>query len=112
MNNPFFKNNGPFKLIDLLKELKIYQIEKINDSFINDIKDLENSKINEITFFHSKKYKSVASNTEASFCLTTENLKDELPINCKPIIVDNVLVSTSIIAAKFYPDSIEDDFDD
>ena len=52
MNNPFFKNNGPFKLIDLLKELKIYQIEKINDSFINDIKDLENSKINEITFFH------------------------------------------------------------
>ena len=54
MNNPFFKNNGPFKLIDLLKELKTDLIEKTNDLFINDIKDLENSQINEITFFHSK----------------------------------------------------------
>ena len=53
----------------------------------------------------------MANNTKASFCLTTENLKSELPNNCKPIIVDNVLVSTSIIAAKFYPDSIEDGFD-
>jgi len=31
--------------------------------------------------------------------------------SCKPIIVDNVLVSTSIITAKFYPDSINDNFD-
>ena len=111
MINPFFKNDGPFKLIDILKELKINQIEKIDDTLINDIKDLKNSQINEITFFHSKKYKSIANNTKASFCLTTENLKSELPNNCKPIIVDNVLVSTSIIAAKFYPDSIEDGFD-
>ena len=112
MINPFFKNNGPFKLIDLLKELKINHLEYDNELIINDIKDLKNSQINEITFFHSKKYKSEANNTKASFCLTTENLKSELPNNCKPIIVDNVLVSTSIVAAKFYPDSIEDGFDD
>ena len=112
MINPFFKNNGPFKLIDLLKELKINYSQNHNELIIKDIKDLKNSQINEITFFHSKKYKSIANNTKASFCLTTENLKSELPNNCKPIIVDNVLVSTSIIAAKFYPDSIEDGFDD
>ena len=29
-----------------------------------------------------------------------------------PIIVDNVLVSTSIVTAKFYPESINDNFDD
>ena len=112
MINPFFKNNGPFKLIDLLKDLKINHSENDNELIINDIKDLKNSQINEITFFHSKKYKSIANNTKASFCLTTDNLKSELPNNCKPIIVDNVLVSTSIITAKFYPDSIEDGFDD
>ena len=112
MINPFFKNSGTFKLIDLLKELKISNSENNNELIINDIKDLKNSQINEITFFHSKKYKSIANNTKASFCLTTENLESELPNNCKPIIVDNVLVSTSIIASKFYPDSIEDGFDD
>jgi UDP-3-O-[3-hydroxymyristoyl] glucosamine N-acyltransferase len=112
MINPFFKNNGPFKFVDLLKELKLNSTETNNDSLIKDIKDLEKSQINEITFFHSKKYKSAANNTKASFCLTTENLKSELPNNCEPIIVDDVLVSTSIIAAKFYPDSIEDGFDD
>ena len=39
-------------------------------------------------------------------------LKNELPESCKPIIVDNVLVSTSIVTSKFYPDSVNDDFDD
>ena len=94
MINPFFKNNGPFKFVDLLKELKLNSTEANNDSLIKDIKDLEKSQINEITFFHSKKYKSAANNTKASFCLTTENLKSELPNNCEPIIVDDVLVST------------------
>ena len=112
MINPFFKNNCPFKLIDLLKELKINHSENDNELIINDIKDLKIAQKNDITFFHSKKYKDIAKNTKASFCLTTENLKSELPNNCKPIIVDNVLVSTSIITAKFYPDSIEDGFDD
>ena len=70
------------------------------------------SNINEITFFHSKKYKDIAKNTKASFCLTTENLKNELPKDCKPIIVENVLVSTSKVTAKFYPESINDNFDD
>jgi UDP-3-O-[3-hydroxymyristoyl] glucosamine N-acyltransferase len=111
MANPFFKNNGPFKLSEIqnVLNLKTDQINK--DLEITDIKDLQNSKTNEITFFHSKKYKITANNTKASFCLTTENLKNELPKKCKPIIVDNVLVSTSIITSKFYPDSINDDFD-
>jgi UDP-3-O-[3-hydroxymyristoyl] glucosamine N-acyltransferase len=38
-------------------------------------------------------------------------LQNELPKNCIPIIVENVLVSTSLVTAKFYPDSINDDFD-
>ena len=111
MDNPFFKNNGPFKFKEILKQLNLQNDKKNEDLIINDIKDLQNSKLNEITFFHSKKYKTVANNTKASFCITTENLKNELPEKCIPIIVENVLVSTSLITAKFYPNSINDDFD-
>jgi UDP-3-O-[3-hydroxymyristoyl] glucosamine N-acyltransferase len=111
MVNPFFRNNGPFKFRDILKELNLKIDENNENPNIIDIKDLQNSKLNEITFFHSQKYKSIANTTKASYCITTEKLKSELPKNCKPIIVDNVLVSTSIITSKFYPDSVTDNFD-
>ena len=111
MDNPFFKNNGPFKFYDILKTLNLKYEVPNKDLSIIDIKDLNSSNLNEITFFHLKKYKHFANNTKASFCITTENLQNELPTTCKPIIVENVLVSTSIITAKFYPDSINDNFD-
>jgi UDP-3-O-[3-hydroxymyristoyl] glucosamine N-acyltransferase len=111
MDNPFFKNNGPFKFKEILKLLNLQNDKENEDLIINDIKDLENSKLNHITFFHSNKYKVIANNTKASFCLTSENLKNELPKECIPIIVENVLVSTSLITSKFYPNSINDDFD-
>ena len=111
MDNPFFKNHGPFKLGVILKQLNL-KIDKNNEDLdILDIKDLQNSKSNEITFFHSKKYKIFANNTKASFCITTKNLENELPKSCMPIIVNNVLLSTSLVTSKFYPDSINDDFD-
>jgi UDP-3-O-[3-hydroxymyristoyl] glucosamine N-acyltransferase len=112
MDNPFFKNNGPFKIRDILKDLKLENDQNIKDQNIIDIKDLQNSKLNEITFFHSKKYRIVANNTKASFCITTKNLQNELPKSCTPLIVDNVLVSTSLVTSKFYPDSINDNFDE
>jgi UDP-3-O-[3-hydroxymyristoyl] glucosamine N-acyltransferase len=110
--NPFFKNHGPFLISEILNALKI------NDDIINlnnkiqDIKDLLNSNKNEITFFHSKKYIDFAKKTKASYCITTEALKNELPNNCIPLIVDNVLLAVSQLTSKFYPDSINDDFDD
>ena len=111
MVNPFFNNNGPFKFNEILKELKLkYNVEK-GDLNIFNIKDLQNAISGEITFFHSKKYKKFANTTKASFCITTKNLQNELPNSCTPIIVDNVLVSTSIITSKFYPNSIYDNFD-
>ena len=82
-----------------------------SDIIINDIKDLSTSNENDITFFHSKKYKSIANNTKALFCITTENLKNELPNSCTPIVVENVLIATSRVTTKFYPNSIDDNFD-
>ena len=66
MNNPFFKNSGPFKIDKLLK-LSNIQNKEFYKSNISDIKDLVQAKKNDITFFHSKKYESIASKTKASF---------------------------------------------
>jgi len=111
MYNPFFKNNGPFKISDILQLINLDDLKIDNDQNIVDIKDLFTSEKNDITFFHSKKYKDTAKNTKASFCITTESLKGELPKNCRPLIVDNVLVSTSKVTSKFYPSSINDNYD-
>jgi UDP-3-O-[3-hydroxymyristoyl] glucosamine N-acyltransferase len=111
MSNPFFSNHGPFKINDIFQALKLEYDEIDKNENVNDIKDLITSNTNDITFFHSKKYKDLANNTNASFCITTENLKEILPDACRPIIVKNVLLATSIITAKFYPNSINDSFD-
>ena len=111
MINPFFKNSGPFKISDILQLINLDDLKIANDQNITDIKDLFTSEKNDITFFHSKKYKDIAKNTKASFCITTESLKNELPNSCKALVVKNVLVSTSKVTSKFYPSSINDNFD-
>ncbi len=111
MSNPFFKNHGPFNVSEVLKFLEIEKDFLDSNLHIKDIKDLNTSSKYDITFFHSKKYKNVAKKTKASFCITNESLKNELPSNCIPLIVKNVLVSVSKLTAKFYPDSVDDGFD-
>ena len=111
MINPFFKNSGPFNISDILKLINLDNLKISKDQKIIDIKDLITSEKNDITFFHSKKYKDIAKNTKASFCITTKILKNELPISCIPLVVKNVLVSTSKVTSKFYPNSINDNFD-
>ena len=111
MTNPFFKNKGPFKIDKLLKLANLANVNNFKKNIIKDIKDLSSSSKDDISFFHSKKYETVASKTKASFCITTENLKDYLPRNCNKIIVDNVLITTAKITQIFYPDSINDHFD-
>ena len=111
MNNIFFKNTGPFKIDKLLKLASVININNFKKSNIKDIKDLFTSSKGDISFFHSKKYELIARKTKASFCVTTENLKNYLPKSCNKIIVDNVLIATAKITEIFYPDSINDNFD-
>ena len=111
MINPFFKNKGPFDIAKLLKLASIDNIENFNKSKVKNINDLVTANINEITFFHSKKYEALASKTKASYCITSKNLSNLLPASCKKIIVDKVLIATAQITKVFYPKSITDDFD-
>ena len=111
MNNPFFINCGPFKINDLLKYLNLSNTNNYKTDLIHDVKDLNSAKQNDLTFFHSKKYSSIAAKTQASYCLTTESLSEYLPKGCKRILVDNVLIAISKITSKFYPTAIDDKFD-
>ena len=112
MSNPFYENRGPFFIFDIINFLELKKELKTDNIPVIDIKDLYNSNSSDITFFHSKKYKELAQKTKASFCITTESLKSELPDHCVPLIVENVLVSVSKITSMFYPDAINDDFDE
>ena len=111
MINPFFENKGPFKINEILNNIKSDCIVNNFDTITSDVKDLVNATKKDITFFHSKKYMSLASATKASYCVTTKQLSGFLPKNCKAIEVNNVLVSTAIITGMFYPDAATDDFD-
>ena len=110
MSNPFFTNNGPFNILDILKILKI-ELKVQENQKVRDIKDLLSAEKDCITFFHSKKYNEIAKKTKASYCITTQNLKDYLPKSCIAIVVENVLMSTSLVTQKFYPNSTEDEYD-
>ena len=109
--NPFFKNQGPFKIEKLLKLSSIDNTNNFVQLKVNDIKDLLSASKNDITFFHSKKYESIAFKTKALFCITTNYLANILPKTCNKIIVNDVLITTAKITKTFYPDSILDDFD-
>ena len=111
MNNPFFKNHGPYKVENLLEYCCIPNNENYKNDLIYDVKDLSLATDKELTFFHSKKYSLFAIKTKASHCITYKSLGNYLPKECKKIYVDNVLLSIAQITSKFYPDSVNDNFD-
>jgi len=55
MVNPFFKNNGPFKILDILKILNIKDINSDKNQKVTDVKDLFTSKSGRYYFFSLKK---------------------------------------------------------
>ena len=69
---------------------------------INSIKTLKKSKKFDLTFFDSIKYKLFASNTKASFCITTKKLEKFLPKTVERIIVKNVLFELAKALKKMY----------
>ena len=112
MSNPFFKNVGPFNIDKLLNNIGVDNENNYKKDKIFNVADLLTASKKDLTFFHSKNYSSIASNTKASYCITLENLSKFLPTSCKKIIVDNVLLTMAKITKEFYPNSIVDDFDE
>ena len=107
MPNPFFKNSGPYKLLNLLNEVDNNLILS-DDNLILDIKNLDEATKDDITFFHSLKYKDLAKETKAYACITKNEFSHLLPKDCKKIFYNNVLLLTAKITEKFYPTSVID----
>ena len=76
-----------------------------NNSLVSNVKTLDNAKKNDLTFFDSIKYKSLALKTNASFCLTTKKLERFLPNQTEKIIVNNVLYELATTVKKIYPEA-------
>ena len=114
IKNPFFKNKGPFKLTVLIYNEKTglnsgSGVGTLSDNvLISDVKNLNDATENDITFFHSSKYKDIAKYTKASACITEETLIKYLPSKCIKICVKNVLLLTAQVTEQFYPDSVTD----
>ena len=96
----FFKKNKPLTIESLFPHLNIKNKDKVKD-----VKSLKKSRINDLTFFDSLKYKSEASNTKASFCITTAKLEKYLPNKIQKIVVKNVLFELAKALKKIYPDA-------
>tara|TARA_B100002051_G_C16737851_1_gene642382 strand:- start:108 stop:1082 length:975 start_codon:yes stop_codon:yes gene_type:complete len=97
-DNIFFERKGPFKLKDLFKNNSFKENIKIYD-----VKPLDKAQKSTLTFFDSLNYKKEALSTKASFCITTNKLKEYLPKSCLPIIVKHVLFDLANVTKKFYP---------
>jgi len=73
------------------------------DFIVNNICPLNKAKNNDLTFFDSIKYKSLALKTKAGACITTEKLKVFLPNSVQKIVVNKVLLDLAIILKKIFP---------
>ncbi len=110
MRNSFFKKKNDIEINDILKCLGQ---KKIKNSFkIRNIADLENSGRRDVSFFHSKKYFSSIKNTKSNLVITNAKFKDIIPKKIKTILVSNVLLSVAKVTSLFYPNALDDSFND
>ena len=108
--NPFYINKGPFSLKDIVNECGLVPKSGYKKILVSDVKSLNETSKEDLTFFYSIKYKNYAQTTKAKICVTSEKLKKYLPKKCIIIAVDNVLLTVAKITKLFYPDSTIDNF--
>ena len=95
-NNFFFKKK--IFISDLFPKEKFKKKVKLNN-----IKSLGEASKLDLTFYDSKKYKDLANQTKALYCITTENLSKDLPKSVKKILVKKVLVELARVSKIVYP---------
>ncbi len=109
-SNPFFKKRKKVFLFDILKILNINS-KNYKNIKIDDIKPLDQANKNDVTFFHASKYKNLLKRTKSNFVLSNEKLSNIIPNSKTKLIVNNVLLSVARLTEFFYPDSIDDYFE-
>tara|TARA_B100001123_G_scaffold52898_2_gene55476 strand:+ start:3226 stop:4209 length:984 start_codon:yes stop_codon:yes gene_type:complete len=108
--NPFYKKNNKVKINDVIKLLKIKNCNYKNLK-LNDIKELDLAKKDDITFFNSSKYSDLVNKTKSKFIITNKKYKNLISGEKKLFFVDNVFLAVAMITELFYPNSSEDIYD-
>ena len=112
MINKFYKKVNDLDLNLIIKKIKIKnKLNSIKKVKINNITTLDQSKKNEVTFFHSVKYLPLIPKIKASYIITSEKFSKFFNKNQKLLIVDNVLLSVAKLTSMFYPNALNDDFE-
>ena len=112
MINKFYKKVNDLDLNLIIKKIKIKnKLNSIKKVKINNITTLDQSKKNEVTFFHSVKYLPLIPKIKASYIITSKKFSKFFNKNQKLLIVDNVLLSVAKLTSMFYPDALNDDFE-
>lgn len=107
----FFKNKGPFEINSLLKNTTCSRIPKPSNNKVLNISTLSNAKKGDISFFDNNNYADDLKKTEATFCFIKENKLEYLnPKITIPLISKDPLLDFIVIAKKFYPDAINDNY--
>ena len=109
--NLFFNKRKKTYFYDILKNLNIKNNKNYKNILINDIQNLDQAGKNDITFFHSSKYKDLLKVTKSNIIISTSQLSYLLPKTKIKLIVDNVLISVAKVTEYFYPNSLNDLFE-
>tara|TARA_Y100000741_G_scaffold305581_1_gene247867 strand:- start:1050 stop:2036 length:987 start_codon:yes stop_codon:yes gene_type:complete len=110
--NPFFIKRKKTFLFDILNILKIKNKKKYKNISIKDVKNLDQASKNDISFFHTLKYKEILEFTKSNYIITTANLEKYLPKAKNGLIVSNVLIDIAKVTEFFYPNSVNDLFEE
>jgi len=106
----FFKKEKIFlNLKEIAKICEINLDSKYIDKKILDVKNLNEAKENDLTFFSDSKYINQAIKTKAKACITTVNLSKALPSSTIPLLSNIPIISFYKIVNKFYPNASLDD---
>ena len=107
--NIFFKKIDKVSLEKICEKIKIKNPCKKN-TFIYDVKSLEEASINDLTFLHSNKYINLIPYTKSNFVLTSNKFKKYFTSK-NLLLVDNILPSLATITEIFYPESLNENFE-
>ena len=109
--NTFFKKKKKILFQDIIKILNAKNQKKYKNLAINDIQNLDQAGKNDITFFHTSKYKDLLEKTKSNIIITNSKLSDLIPKSKIKFVVENVLISVANITEYIYPDSLNDEFE-
>ena len=102
VDHNFYRKTGPHTLSKLAEMLSCEFVGN-GEILIDDISTLEEARVNDVSFFHKKKYLESLKKTKSQVILVDKNFN--LDLNKNLIVCNDPYYSMAKVASIFYPDS-------